>query len=65
MSREEAYEIVQSNATTVWNKGVDFQTELKNDPRVTSILTTEELESNFDMSYHLKHVNTIFEKVFS
>ena len=65
VSREDAYEIVQSNAMKVWNDGVDFYNVLKNDPRVLNALTESELETNFDLSYHLKHVDTIFDKVFS
>ena len=65
ISREDAYEIVQSNAMKVWNDGVDFYSQLKNDPRVCEALTDSELETNFDLSYHLKHVDTIFAKVFS
>ncbi len=65
LSREEAYEIVQSNAMKVWTEGVDFYTELKNDSRVASALSSNELIKSFDLSYHLKHIDTIFEKVFS
>ncbi len=65
ISREDAYEIVQSNAMKVWNNGVDFYNQLKSDPRVRKALTNSELETNFDLSYHLKHVDTIFDKVFS
>ena len=64
ISRENSYEIVQSNAMKVWNDGADFFNELKNDSRVSEALTMEELEENFDLSYHLKHIDTIFTKVF-
>ena len=64
ISRENSYEIVQSNAMKVWNDGADFLNELKNDSRVSEALTMEELEENFDLSYHLKHIDTIFTKVF-
>jgi adenylosuccinate lyase len=64
ISRENSYEIVQSNAMKVWNDGADFFNELKNDSRVSEVLTIEELEENFDLSYHLKHVDTIFTRVF-
>jgi adenylosuccinate lyase len=64
ISRENSYEIVQSNAMKVWNDGADFFNELKNDSRVSEVLTMEELEENFDLSYHLKHVDTIFTRVF-
>ena len=65
LSREEAYEIVQSNAMKVWNEGVDFYDELKNDTRVVKALNHNELEANFDITYHLKYIETIFNKVFS
>ena len=64
ISRENSYEIVQSNAMKVWNDGADFFNELKNDSRVSEALTIEELEENFDLSYHLKHIDTIFTRVF-
>ena len=64
ISRENSYEIVQSNAMKVWNDGADFFNELKNDSRVSEALTMEELEENFDLGYHLKHIDTIFTRVF-
>ena len=39
--------------------------QLKTDSRVAEALTQSELEANFDNSYHLKHIDTIFDKVFS
>ena len=42
----------------------DFFNELKNDSRVSEALTMEELEENFDLGYHLKHIDTIFTRVF-
>jgi adenylosuccinate lyase len=37
---------------------------LKADSDVTGSLTTDHLESLFDLDYHLKHVDTIFGRVF-
>ena len=37
---------------------------LKADPDVTAALSTEEIESRFDLGYHLRHVDTIFYRVF-
>ena len=65
ISREDSYEIVQSNAMKVWNDGADFLTELKNDSRVSKALSVGELEENFDLNYHLKHIDTIFKRIFS
>ena len=48
----------------VWEQGRDFKTELLNDPEVSSILTEEEISEKFDLEYHTKHVDTIFQRVF-
>ena len=64
VAREEAYRIVQDNAMKVWRGEGDFLTFLKNDPRVTSKMSAAEIEENFDLGYHFKHVDTIFNRVF-
>ena len=64
LSREDAYKLVQRNAMKVWEQGRDFKTELLNDPEVSSILTEEEISEKFDLEYHTKHVDTIFQRVF-
>ena len=65
LSREDAYRLVQRNAMKVWEEGKDFKTELKNDPEVTKVLANEEIDEQFDLEYHTKHVDTIFQRVFS
>ena len=64
VSREEAYRLVQRNAMKVWEEGKDFLTELKQDKDVTAALSYQEIEEKFDLSYHTKHVDTIFARVF-
>jgi adenylosuccinate lyase len=64
VSREDAYRLVQRNAMKVWEEGKDFLEELKSDMEVRSALSEAELEEKFDLSYHLKHVDTIFARVF-
>jgi adenylosuccinate lyase len=64
VSREEAYALVQRNAMKVWRGEGDFLTFLKADPDVTRHLTNAEIETNFDLDYHFKHVDTIFRRVF-
>jgi adenylosuccinate lyase len=64
VSREDAYALVQRYAMPVWRGQGDFLTLLKADKDVTKALTAGELESLFDLGYHLKHVDTIFERVF-
>lgn len=64
VSREDAYRLVQKNAMKVWEQGADFQTELLADPEVVGALGAEKIRESFDLSYHLKHVDTIFKRVF-
>jgi len=63
-SREDAYSLVQRNAMKTWNEGKDFLTELKADPEVTALLKPAELDEMFDLGYHFKNVDTIFDRVF-
>ncbi len=63
-SREEAYRIVQRNAMKVWEQGGEFAAELKSDPAVTAALRDAEIDELFDLDNHLKHVDTIFSRVF-
>ena len=64
VSREDAYRLVQRNAMKVWEEGKDFQTELLADREVVGALGEAKLRESFDLTYHLKHVNTIFARVF-
>jgi adenylosuccinate lyase len=64
MPREDAYRAVQRNAMKVWAGEKDFMALLKADPDVRAKLTEAEIESNFDLGYHLKHVDTVFKRVF-
>src|SRR3954467_6470589 len=63
-AREDAYKLVQRNAMPVWRGEGDFLTLLKNDPVVREKLSDADLEDLFDLGYHLKHVDTIFRRVF-
>lgn len=64
VSREEAYQIVQRNAMQVWEKGGDFKRLLLKDRDLTRYLNKTEIEQAFDLRHHLKHVDTIFQRVF-
>ncbi len=64
VSREDAYRLVQKNAMKVWEEGKDFQTELLADQEVVGALGEGKIRESFDLGYHLKHVNTIFARVF-
>jgi adenylosuccinate lyase len=63
-SREDAYALVQRNAMKTWETGADFLASLKADKDVTARLSAAELGAMFDDAYHLKHVDTIFRRVF-
>ena len=64
VSREDAYSFVQRNAMPVWRGEGDFLTLLKKDPDVSKALSEKDLEALFDLDYHLKHVDTVFLRVF-
>lgn len=63
-SREKAYELVQRNAMQSWKRGVEFQRLIKSDKEIKAYLTKQEVDNCFKLDYHLKHVNTIFKRVF-
>ena len=64
VSREESYQLVQRNAMKVWENNKDFMTELLSDKKVLKYLTKDQIKDKFDINYHTKHVDTIFERVF-
>jgi adenylosuccinate lyase len=66
VSREDAYRLVQRNAMKVWESDGELSLLelLKADPEVTAALTPSEIEDKFDLGYHFKHVDTIFDRVF-
>jgi adenylosuccinate lyase len=66
-SREDSYRLVQRNAMKVWDSDGELSLLelLKADAEVTALLTREALEESFDLDYHLKHVDTIFGRVFA
>ena len=62
VSREDAYRLVQRNAMPVWRGEGQFLDLLKADEEV--VLSDANLEALFDLGYHFKHVDTIFNRVF-
>jgi adenylosuccinate lyase len=62
--REDAYRLVQRNAMKVWKSGGDFLEALLADTDVAKALPEETLRAQFDLDYHVKHVDTIFARVF-
>jgi len=64
LPREDAYRAVQRNAMRVWRGGGDFRSLLKTDETVRKYLSEAEIKASFDLEYHLKHVDTVFDRVF-
>jgi adenylosuccinate lyase len=64
MSREEAYALVQRNAMPVWQGEGDFLDLLNQDKDVRKVLTAAEIDELFDLGYHFKNVDVIFDRVF-
>ncbi|HEX2527325.1 MAG TPA: adenylosuccinate lyase [Geminicoccus sp.] len=64
LPRQRAYELVQKNAMRSWEAERPFLAELQNDPEVVERIDPTRLAGLFDLHYHLKHVDTIFERVF-
>jgi adenylosuccinate lyase len=65
-SREDAYRLVQKSAMKVWESdgALSLLELLKEDAEVSALLTLGQLNESFDLGYHLKHVDSIFARVF-
>ncbi len=65
LPRQEAYLLVQRRAMEVWqDERKTFKEVVIKDPEITKYLSHEELEKIFDLSYYLRHVDTIFKRIF-
>ena len=65
VSREDAYRLVQRNAMQVWSGSGQFLQLLQADKEVVDQLGHEGIAQLFDLRYHTKHVDTIFDRVFA
>jgi adenylosuccinate lyase len=65
-SREDSYRLVQRNAMKVWESdgALSLLELLKGDDDVTALLPPERIEAQFDLDYHYRHVDAIFDRVF-
>ena len=66
LTRDESYRLVQRNAMKVWESDgqLSLLELLKADPEVSKALSAQELEDRFNLDYHFKAVDRIFERVF-
>ncbi|CAG5081821.1 Adenylosuccinate lyase PurB [Thermobacillus xylanilyticus] len=62
-SREQAYDTVQPRAMQAWETQRQFRDIILETPEITSVLSKEEIDDCFNPSWHLKHVDTIFERL--
>jgi len=64
VAREDAYRWVQRNAMRVWNNEGDFRTWVMKDEDIVKHLSPSEIERAFDLNHQIRHVDTIFKRVF-
>jgi adenylosuccinate lyase len=62
--RTEAYEAVQGAAMQAWKGGVGFKELVSKDPLIAKYLSPAQIESCFDPAYYLRHLDTIYRRVF-
>ncbi len=66
LERDASYRLVQRNAMKVWESDgqLSLLELLQADPEVTAVLSAAQLEDKFDLDYHFKAIDTIFDRVF-
>jgi adenylosuccinate lyase len=64
LERQTAYVMVQRNAMKVWETGQEFKNLIMEDQEIGGYLSKTEIEEIFDLDYHMKHVDDIYERVF-
>jgi len=64
LERQAAYVMVQRNAMKVWETGQEFKDLIMKDQGIGGYLSKTEIEEIFDLDYHVKHVDDIYERVF-
>ncbi|MCX7717605.1 MAG: adenylosuccinate lyase [Candidatus Sumerlaeaceae bacterium] len=63
MSREEAYEVVQSAAMKTWeNEASSLRQHLLADPRFTAVMTAEQLDAMMNYASFLRHLNALYDR---
>ena len=64
VTREDAYEMVQKQAMKIWEEKTDFKALILNDKQILAHLGRKKIEELFDVTYHLKYISAIFDRVF-
>src|SRR5574337_583715 len=63
LTREDGYRLVQRHAMRAWESGEPFKPLLLADPEICRYLSPDEVESCFNLDYHLRHLDEIFMRV--
>lgn len=63
LTRLEAYDMIQKNAMEARETGGHFKDALLRDDKLKEYLSESEIEKCFDLKYHLKYIDKIFDKV--
>jgi adenylosuccinate lyase len=63
LDRQVAYKLVQKHAMKAWRERTSFIEGLKSDPEIAARISPAELEGVFDYGYHLKHIDTAFQRL--
>ena len=63
-TREKAYRIVQKNAQNSYKRNISFYDSLMNDSLINKKISNKDLKKMFDLEYHTKKVNIIFNRIF-
>lgn len=64
MEREDAYALVQGAAMEVYGKGGSFKDALKRDHKLSSYLSSKDMEACFDPKQYLMHIDMVYKRVF-
>jgi adenylosuccinate lyase len=64
LTREQAYQLVQTNAMKAWNHSDgNFKSNLQNDSEVLQILSKEEIDKCFSSKTYLRNIDVVFKKL--
>lgn len=64
LSREEAYDLVQSLTAKSWDEQISFKQLVQDNAAINARLGAADIEDAFDYRYHLRYVDQIFNQVF-
>ena len=60
MSREDAYTLIQGLALAAWQEETDFRALCMDEPRISALLSSSELEALFDPQYYLRNIGPVY-----